>query len=154
MSNFDAIDLLRVLKAASLGSSGLFAGAALYITLAQQPAQMIASPKEKVAQFKVFYPRAAKMQAFLAVTCVATSAGVSYLTKQQVYLIPAGLFASVVGYTMCSIMPINETLLSIKSTDNNSNVDTLMKSWGEKHFVRTVLSTIGFGVILLEVFRR
>ncbi|KAK9709201.1 hypothetical protein K7432_009194 [Basidiobolus ranarum] len=153
MSNFNAIDLLKVLKATSLGSSGLFAGAAIYCSYVQHPALMVASPKEMVNQFQVFFPRAATMQAALAVTSVIATVGATYLTKRQIFLIPAGLFGGTFAFTMLSIKPVYNQLLSMKVNNPSPNVESLIRSWGEKHFVRTILSTVGFGVLLFEVCR-
>ncbi|KAK9761878.1 hypothetical protein K7432_012894 [Basidiobolus ranarum] len=153
-TNFDAINFLHVIKAVSVTSSGLFAGAAIYITYVQHPALMTASPREMVNQFQVFYPRAAKLQATLALTAMVGSAGAAYLTERQIYIIPSVLFATVVGYTLLSIKKINTRLLTMKKEDPSPNVQQLIKTWGRKHFVRSVLSSVGFGVLIYDVFRR
>ena len=56
-------------------AAGLFAGAALYVTLVEHPARTGCGPMLAVAQFRKSYPRGAALQAPLAIVGCLAAAG-------------------------------------------------------------------------------
>jgi uncharacterized membrane protein len=119
---------------------GLFAGAALYVTLVEHPARMECGVELAVAEFAPSYRRASRMQAFLAIfgslsAALAWIAGASFT-----WLLGAIVFFSVVPFTLLAILPTNRQLLD-KSLDRQSiQARALLARWNRLHAVRTVVS--------------
>ena len=73
--------MLFLLKVAALLSSGLFAGAALYLTVVEHPARMSQDASFALREFRSSYKRAAPIQASLAAICFLCSSVVWWLTN-------------------------------------------------------------------------
>ena len=124
----------------ALCSCGLFAGAALYISLVEHPARMSCGVTAAVSEFRPSYKRATVMQASLAVISLATGIAAWLAGAGLNWLIGAMLIGAVVPFTLIVILPTNRRLLD-STLDLNSDVAVqLLQHWGRLHAVRTVLS--------------
>src|SRR2546428_11791343 len=87
--------------------AGLFAGAAVYVTVAEHPARVECGPAFAIKEFGPSYRRAAVMQGVLAV--IGLLAGVvSWLQGAGVRWLVGGLLLGAVGpFTLVVIMPTN-----------------------------------------------
>ena len=138
----------------ALLSSGLFAGAALYLTVVEHPAGMSQGALFALQQFRPSYKRAAPLQAALAVICLLCSAAVSWLTDRWGWLAGGVLVGAVVPFTLAFLMPTNRLLLDAASPPRGDDASTLLAKWGLLHAVRTCLSLLGFVVLLVQFIRR
>jgi hypothetical protein len=134
-------------------ATGLFAGAALYVTLVEHPARVGCGSPMAVAQFRLSYPRGAALQAPLAVVgCLAGA--VAWLADAGLAWLGAGLLVgAVVPYTLVGIMPTNHRLLDRALEPDTPEAERLLRRWGHLHLVRTALALIAFAWMLRLLVR-
>jgi hypothetical protein len=112
--------LLALSESLALLSSGLFAGAALYISLVEHPARMLCGTTIAVTQFAPSYKRATVMQASLA-AFGTLAAIIAWLQGAPApWLVGGLLLGAVIPFTLMVILPTNKHLLD-PSLDKNSN---------------------------------
>jgi len=129
-------------------ATGLFAGAALYVTLVEQPARLECETKLAVTQWRPSYKRGALLQAPLAVIaalaglwCWMGSAGTGWLVT--------GLaMAGIVLFTLVVIRPVNDRLADGRLDTGSAEALELLQRWGTLHAVRTVVALAAFTVDL------
>lgn len=135
----------------------LFCGAALYITLVEHPGRMQLPTRNAVQWFRRSYPRAAFVQSnLLRIGLVASALRYFRATApvvlhveslQRAHLINLITSLTIVVWTVKVMVPGNEALMGAKElTDSQS--DQLLRAWGLKHAVRTVLSGVAMIVLL------
>ena len=92
-------------------AAGLFAGAALYVTLVEHPARTGCGPMLAVAQFRKSYPRGAALQAPLAIVGCLSAAGAWLAGAGAGWLLASLLLGVLVPFTLVVIRPTNRRLL-------------------------------------------
>src|ERR671916_1282400 len=121
-------------------SSGLFAGASVYINLVEHPARMQAGTHVALAEFAPSYHRATVTQVSLA-GLGFLSALVAWRSRSDArWLIGGGLLVSVVPFTALAILPTNKKLLDPETANDLDLAEKLLTRWGKLHAVRSVLS--------------
>lgn len=135
-----------VFELLALCSCGLFAGAALYVSLVEHPARMSGRVSLALAEFRPSYKRAAVMQVVLAAIAF-TSGTAAWLARGGVNcLIGALLVGSVIPFTLIFILSTNRRLLDTALDPSSDCALRLLRQWGRLHAVRTVLSLAAFGL--------
>jgi uncharacterized membrane protein len=119
---------------------GLFSGAALYVTVVEQPARMECGTQLAVTEFAPSYRRATVLQALLAVLGSSSAALVWIAGGGVAWLLGAILFFSVVPYTLLVILPTNKQLLDSLLDRSSERARVLLVRWGRLHAARTVVS--------------
>ena len=138
------LDLVTVL------CTGLFAGAAIYVTLVEHPARLECGTTLARAQFRPSYRRAAVMQASLAgVGCLAGLAGWA-LGHGVPLLVSALLLGAAIPFTLIVILPTNKRLLDPALDRESPEAAALLARWGRLHAVRSALSGVAF--VLLGLY--
>lgn len=137
----------------ALWASGLFAGAALYVSLVEHPARMQCGADLAVTEFGPSYKRAALLQSVLAVagTLAGVLAGLS--GRSAVWLTGSLLLFLPVPFTLIFIFPTNYKLLDPALDRSSPEARRLLVRWGRLHAVRTVLSLAAFAVFVLAAYR-
>ena len=143
-----------LLEVIALLSSGLFAGAALYITAVEHPARMSQGALFALQVFRPSYKQATPLQASLAVTCFLCSVVVWRLTGRWAWLAGGALVGAVVPFTLAFIMSTNRLLLDAASPPKDEEAARLLTRWARLHAVRTCLSLLGFIVLLVQSIKR
>ena len=92
--------------------SGIFAGAAIYISVGQQPAAREVGDRTAMAFFPPMYRRAAPMQAGLALVGSVSGLVASLAGGGVGWLVGALLLGSIIPFTLLVIKPVNDQLLS------------------------------------------
>ena len=120
----------------------LFAGAAIYINVAEHPARLSCGTELAATEFVPSYKRAAVMQVFLALT--ATLAGIvrGWLGGGTIWFVASGLILAVVPFTLIAILPTNSRLLDPSLDRASDEARTLLEKWGRLHAVRSLLSLV------------
>lgn len=132
-------------------SGALFAGASLYINVAEHPARMGLETGMAAAQWAPSYKRATWLQAPLALLSLLSGAGVWLLGENVAWLVAALLVGAVVPFTFGVIMPTNHKLLKPGRDLGSTETRELLVRWGRLHAVRTVLSLAGTIIYLWQL---
>lgn len=128
--------------------AGLFAGAAGYISLVEHWARLRAGPSVALAQFRPGFPRARGIQASLAVVG-GGSALMSWLVSGRAsWLLVALILFGIVGFTLVSIRPVYNALLSPTLTADSPQAREILARWGHLHHVRSTLGLLAFLIAL------
>jgi Domain of unknown function (DUF1772) len=134
-------------------AAALFAGAALYINVAEHPSRLGLETRMAALQWAPSYKRATWLQAPLAILSLICGVAAWLLGGGWGWLIAALLVGAVVPFTFLVIMPTNHSLLAPDRDLSSSETRELLVRWGRLHTVRTVLSLAG-AMVYLWLIRR
>jgi len=135
-------------------SAGLFAGAALYVSLVEHPARVGLGPRAAVHEFAPSYRRGAALQAPLSVLGAAAGIARWATGGGAAWLVGGVALGALVPFTLVVILPTNKRLLDPRLDTTSSEATTLLRRWGRLHGVRTVVSLAVFAVFVAELVRR
>jgi len=139
---------MSILQFLAVLSASLFAGAALYINVAEHPARMMLETRLAALQWAPSYKRATWLQAPLAVLSFGAGTAVWLLGGATGWLLAASLIGAVVPFTLIVIMPTNNKLLATGRDLSSADTRSLLRRWGWLHAVRTGLSLAATGIYL------
>jgi Anthrone oxygenase len=122
--------------------AALFAGAALYINLAEHPARMGLEIRIAALHWAPSYTRATWMQVPLALLSLLSGVVAWRMGAGLGWLVAAVLIGAVVPCTVIGIMPTNHQLLAPGRDLGSAETHTLLERWGHLHAVRTTLSVL------------
>src|SRR5712692_10415044 len=125
-------------------AAGLFAGAAVYVTVAEHPARLECGQAVAIKEFGPSYRRAAVMQGGLAVVGVLASVVGWYQGGSVGWLVGGLLLGALVPFTLVVIMPTNRRLLDPQLDSGSGEARELLSRWGRLHAVRTVVGVAVF----------
>lgn len=133
----------------ALALAAMFTGAAIYITVAEQPARLKLAADAMLAQWAPSYQRAAIMQAALAM--IGGILGiVSYVIDGDwLWLAGAAVLLANWPYTLLVILPTNTKLLALAESGGGAEARALVERWGTLHNVR---GGLGLGATLLYLW--
>jgi uncharacterized membrane protein len=135
-------------------SSPLFAGAAIYINVAEHPARMECGTELAATVFGPSYKRAAAMQVSLALVATGTGLLLSWLMDDRVmWLVGAMVMFAVIPFTLIAIMPTNRQLLDPELDRSSEATRRLLQKWGTLHAVRSILSLAASCIFLSLMIR-
>lgn len=125
-------------------AAGLFAGAAVYVTVAEHPARLECGQALAIKEFGPSYRRAAAMQGVLAVVGLLASLVAWYQGAGVAWLVGGLFLGALVPFTLVVIMPTNRRLLDPRLDSSSREARELLTRWGRLHTVRTVVSVAVF----------
>ena len=117
-------------------SAALFAGAALYINVAEHPARMGLETRLAALEWAPSYHRATWLQAPLALLSLLSGVSVWLLGRGWGWMVGAVLVGGVVPFTFVVIMPTNNKLLTPGRDLASAETRELLVHWGRLHAVR------------------
>ncbi len=129
--------------------SGLFTGAALYVSLVEHPARLECGPALAVTEFAPSYHRAARMQASLACLGFLSAAAAWLMGASAWWLVGGLILAANIPYTLIVIFPINKQLLDPSLDKDSPQALQLLGQWGRLHRVRSLLGLMSFLFFLI-----
>jgi uncharacterized membrane protein len=130
---------------------GMFAGAAVYVSLVEHPARLSCGVEVALMEWKPSYKRGTVMQASLAVMG-SFLAGLSWwLEKNSVWLIGGIFLFAVVPFTLIVILPTNKKLETGKLDPTSPETENRLRLWGILHAVRSLLGFLAFVIFLIAL---
>ncbi len=121
----------------ALVTAAVFSGAAVYVSVCEQPARLRLDDRALLTQWKPSYKHGAAMQAPLALIGAALGAVAWWQTGDWLWLVGALVFISGWPYTLLVIQPTNTELLSTEPASAGPRQRALLEKWGNLHAVRT-----------------
>src|ERR1700675_2857499 len=131
----------------ALIAAAIFAGAALYVNVAEEPARLLLDDRALLTEWKPSYRRGAAMQAPLALLGCLLGVMAWWQTSQVGFLIGAVAIIAPWPWTLIGIKPTNDALLATEPDQAGPPTRALVVRLGALHAVRTALgalATLGF----------
>ena len=144
---------LSALQITAAFCAALFAGAALYINVAEHPARMVLDTPHAALQWAPSYERATWMQAPLALLSLLAGTAASLMGGGAGWLGAALLIGAVVPFTFDVVQPTNHALLAPDRDLASDETRVLLERWARLHAVRTALSLAATAVYLVLLSR-
>jgi hypothetical protein len=132
----------------ALATAAIFAGGALYVSVAEQPARLSLDTGALLTQWKPSYERGAVMQASLAIMSGALGVLAFVLSYDWRWLVGAVLILAPWPYTMLLIMPTNRVLKRTPPAQATDQTRGLIVQWGRLHWGRTALGVFAVAAYL------
>ncbi len=123
----------------ALISAAVFAGAALYISAAEQPARLGLDDRSLLTEWKPAYKRGTMMQAPLAIVGFALGLLAWWQTGHPAWVLGAFLMIANWPVTLFAIMPTNDRLMRIEPAMAGPETRAMIQTWGSLHLIRTAL---------------
>lgn len=133
----------------ALISASAFAGAALYVNVAEQPARLLLDDRALLSEWKPSYKRGFAMQAPLAVVGCIFGMIAWWHVREPGFLVGAVLMIANLPWTLLGIMPTNNVLMAINTADATPQTRSLIVKWGRLHAVRSVFGLLATMAFLL-----
>jgi hypothetical protein len=126
--------------------AALFAGAAVYVSAAEQPARLSLDDRALLTEWKPAYKRGTAMQAPLAIIGFLLGLVAWWQTGHWAWLLGAAILIANWPYTLLGIMPTNKILMATEPTRAGPDSRALIEKWAALHAGRTAL---GFAAMLI-----
>ena len=145
--------MLTALMLVAMMCTALFAGAALYISLVEQPARLLATMEVALGEFRPGFPRARALQAAFAVVGGLSGALVWWYGAGRGWLLASLCLLSIVVFTVVVITPVYTALLDPSLSPSAPEARLLLEKWGWLHAVRTMLGLVALISVVFSSLR-
>lgn len=134
-------------------AAAMFAGAALYVSIVEQPARLRLADGPMLDQWKWSYDRASKMQGALAMVAALLGLWIGYDLGSTPWIIGGLIMITPWPWTLMVMAPGNKRLQATMSDVVNADTRALIIRWGSLHLVRLALGSTGVLIFLRELCR-
>jgi hypothetical protein len=128
--------------------AAVFAGAALFVNVAEQPARLALDDPALLREWQRSYDRAAPMQGGLALLAALVGFVAAWQLHDWRLAVGALLIIANWPYTLLVIKPTNDRLHAIKPEQANAETRQAIISWGHLHGGRSALGVAATLVFL------
>jgi hypothetical protein len=126
----------------ALMAAAIFFGAAIYVSVAEQPARLTLDDRGLLAEWKPSYKRGTAMQAPLALLGFALGMIAWWQSSHPGFLIGAIAMIAPWPWTLFAIKPTNDALTATDLERAGAASRALIVRWGALHAVRTALGAL------------
>ncbi|KAG7396091.1 hypothetical protein PHYBOEH_002793 [Phytophthora boehmeriae] len=156
------VDAEALAQLAATGLAGIFAGASMYISVAQHPALMETDSLAFQAPFfRRMYFYAARMQGPVALGSGVSSLLVALLQRRRgphagmprLWLTSGCLIGAIVPFTVLKMLALNYKLVDSKRCVHRGHswMQEMLRRWGKLHAVRAGASVLAFSGMLVAM---
>lgn len=135
----------------ALTLAAAFAGAAIYINVAEHPARLTLPVDALLTQWKPAYARGFAMQASLAVAGGVCGLLAWWQAHDGRWLAGALVLLANWPFTLLVIMPVNARLIATAPALADESTRALLVRWGHLHAVRSVLGSVATVLMLMAL---
>jgi hypothetical protein len=126
----------------ALLTAAIFTGAAIYVSVSEQPARLALDDRAMLTQWKPSYKHGAAMQSVLALIACGLGLWAWRQTGHLPWLLGAIAIIAAWPYTLLVIRPTNNELLATDLANAGPRTRGLIVKWGRLHLVRTSLGVL------------
>jgi hypothetical protein len=141
-------NILAFCEQFSLITAAIFSGAAIYVSVAEQPARLRLDDGALLMEWKPSYHRGFVMQASLALVCALFGLAAFGMSGDWRWLLGALLIFANWPYTVFVILPVNKRLEATLPEHANAATRALVVRWGVLHSGRNALGVAATVVYL------
>ena len=132
----------------ALLATGVFSGAAVYVSVVEHPARMSCGVSIALSQWRPSYRRATMMQASLAVIGTALALLAWKEAGAHAWVYGALCLGAVIPYTLVIMMPVNRRLADDHLDPGREEAKLLLDRWARLHAFRSFLGLVAFTFML------
>ena len=132
----------------ALATAAIFAGAAIYVNIAEQPARLKLDTPALLTEWQPSYERGKMMQASLALVSCLLGVATFFVAYDWRWLLGAALILAPWPWTIFIIAPTNRMLQTTAPAQGNEQTRGLVQQWGRLHAVRSVLGVFAVAAYL------
>lgn len=133
--------------------AAVFTGAAVYVSVAEQPARLNLDDRALLTEWKPAYNRGFAMQAPLAIIGFFLGMLAWWQTGHWTWLLGAVVLVANWPYTLLVIMPTNQKLMNIEPANAGPETRNLIERWATLHAGRTALGVVATLIYLWASIR-
>ena len=142
---------LQGLLAAVLAAA--FTGAAIYISVAEQPARLLLDNRNLLIEWQYSYPVGMRMQGTLAIVTGLLGIWAWWLSRDWRWLLGAALMLANWPFTLLALMPVNLALMALAPDAADAGSRAMIEQWGMLHAVRGGLGLLATAAFLWALNR-
>src|SRR5262249_55512034 len=132
-------NILALCQQFALVTAAIFFGAAVYVSMVEQPARLHLDDKSLLTEWKPSYQRGFLMQASLALVSALFGLAAFWLSRDGRWLLGALLIFGNWPYTLFVLLPVNKQLEATLVEDASARTRDLIVVWGVLHAGRSAL---------------
>ena len=123
----------------ALVTAAAFAGAAIYVNVAEQPARLALDDRALLGEWKPSYARGFAMQASLALASALAGFVAFWVARDWGWMLGALLIFANWPYTLLVILPVNKRIEATPAGRATAETRALILWWGTLHAGRSLL---------------